>query len=336
MLLQEEKRKAADTVAQEKRPILYLVIPCYNEEQVLPITAPLFRDKLEALMAAGRIHGDSRVLYVDDGSKDSTWAFLQALARDDEHAEAISLSRNRGHQNALLAGLMTAKERADVTVSIDCDGQDDLNAVDEMLTEYAAGCDVVYGVRSDRRSDTAFKRGTAQAFYKLLSAMGVESVYNHADYRLLSRRALEGLAQFEEVNLFLRGMVPLVGYRTGVVYYERAQRLAGESRYPLRKMLALAVDGITSLSVKPLKLITGLGLLVFVASLLLIVWSLVRHFMDATVSGWSSLMCVVLFLGGVQLLCVGVLGEYIGKIYAEVKRRPRYIVKETTFEEDNQ
>ena len=321
-------------MTQEKTPVLYLVIPCYNEEQVLPVTAPLFRAKLEALMADGRIHGDSRVLYVDDGSKDGTWGFLQALAYEDEHAEAISLSRNRGHQNALLAGLMTAKERADVTVSIDCDGQDDLNAVDGMLAEYAAGCEVVYGVRSDRRTDSFFKRGTAQAFYKLLSAMGVESVYNHADYRLLSRRALEGLAQFEEVNLYLRGMVPLVGYRTGVVYYERTPRLAGKTHYPLRKMLGLAMDGITSLSVKPLKLITGLGLLVFAASLLLIVWSVIRYFMDATVSGWSSLMCVVLFLGGVQLLCVGVLGEYIGKIYAEVKRRPRYIVKESTLEED--
>ncbi|MBQ5840337.1 MAG: glycosyltransferase family 2 protein [Clostridia bacterium] len=320
---------------QEKTPIFYLVIPCYNEEQVLPVTAPLFRAKLEALIADGRIHADSRVLYVDDGSKDGTWDVIRSLAAEDEHAEGMSLSRNRGHQNALLAGLMTAKERADVTVSIDCDGQDDLNAVEDMLTEYEAGCDVVYGVRSDRRTDTFFKRGTAQAFYKLLSAMGVESVYNHADYRLLSRRALEGLAQFEEVNLFLRGMVPLVGYRTGVVYYERAQRLAGNSHYPLRKMLALAIDGITSLSVKPLKLIAGLGLVVFAASLLLIVWCLVRHFTDATVSGWSSLMCVVLFLGGVQLLCVGVLGEYVGKIYAEVKRRPRYIVKETTFEEES-
>ncbi len=323
-------------MAQQKAPVFYLVVPCYNEEQVLPLTAPLFREKLEALIADGRIHADSRVLYVDDGSKDGTWDIIRVLAREDEHAEGVSLSRNRGHQNALLAGLMTAKERADVTVSIDCDGQDDLNAVDDMLAEYAAGCDVVYGVRSDRRTDSFFKRSTAQGFYKLLSALGVESVYNHADYRLLSRRALEGLAQFEEVNLFLRGLVPLVGYRTGVVYYERARRLAGETRYPLRKMVALAVDGITSLSVKPLKLIAGIGLWVFAASLLLILWSVIRYFMGATVSGWSSLMCVVLFLGGVQLLCVGVLGEYIGKIYAEVKRRPRYIVKETTFRREEE
>jgi len=312
--------------------VLYLVIPCYNEEQVLPVTAPLFRDKLRALIDAGRISPDSRVLYVNDGSKDATWPVIQRLAAEDELAEGISLSRNRGHQNALLAGLMTARERADVTVSIDCDGQDDINAVDAMLTEYEAGCDVVYGVRSNRQTDTFFKRFTAQSFYRLLAGMGVESVYNHADYRLLSRRALEGLSQFGEVNLFLRGMVPLVGYRSSSVYYERAERLAGESHYPLRKMLALAINGITSLSVKPLKLITGLGLVVSLISLVMIVWSLVRHFTDATVSGWSSLMCVTLFLGGVQLLCIGVLGEYIDKIYAEVKRRPRYIISETTFD----
>lgn len=312
--------------------VLYLVIPCYNEEQVLPVTAPLFRDKLRALMDAGRISADSRVLFVDDGSKDATWSVIQRLADEDDLVEGINLSRNRGHQNALLAGLMTAKERADVTVSIDCDGQDDIRAVDAMLTEYEAGCDVVYGVRSSRQTDTFFKRFTAQAFYRLLAGMGVESVYNHADYRLLSRRALQGLAQFGEVNLFLRGMVPLVGYRSSSVYYERTARLAGKSHYPLRKMLALAINGITSLSVKPLKLITGLGLTVFLISLVMIVWSLIRHFTAATVSGWSSLMCVILFLGGIQLLCVGVLGEYIGKIYAEVKRRPRYIVSETTFD----
>lgn len=315
-------------------PILYLVIPCYNEEAVLPLTAPLFFDKLRALQASGRIHADSRVLFVNDGSRDSTWEIIQSLATDDPLAEGVSLSRNRGHQNALLAGLMVARKRADVTVSIDCDGQDDIDAVDTMLDEYAAGCEVVYGVRADRQSDTAFKRGTAHAFYKLMAKLGVQSVYNHADYRLMSRRALDGLAQFGEVNLFLRGLVPLVGYRSSSVYYTRTERVAGKSHYPLRKMLALALSGITSLSVKPLQMITGLGLGVSFVSLVMIVWTLVRHFSGATVSGWSSMMCITLFLGGVQLLCVGVLGEYVGKIYAEVKRRPRYIISETTFDEE--
>ena len=313
-------------------PILYLVIPCYNEETVLPLTAPLFFNKLRALQASGRIHADSRVLFVNDGSRDNTWQVISSLAASDPLTEGISLSRNRGHQNALLAGLMTARERADVTVSIDCDGQDDINAVDAMLDEYAAGCEVVYGVRADRTSDTAFKRGTAQLFYKLMNGLGAESVYNHADYRLLSRRALDGLAQFSEVNLFLRGLVPLVGYRSGIVYYTRTERVAGKSHYPLHKMLSLATNGITSLSVKPLRLITGLGLGVSFISLVMIVWTLVRHFSGMTINGWSSTMCIILFLGGVQLLCVGVLGEYIGKIYAEVKRRPPYIISDTTFD----
>ena len=312
----------------------YFVVPCYNEEAVLPVTAPQFIAKLEALHAAGRITADSRVLFVDDGSRDATWEVISALSKEHAWVEGARLSRNRGHQNALLAGLMTAKERADVTVSIDCDGQDDINAADAMLDEYEGGCDVVYGVRADRSSDTAFKRGTARAFYRLPNRMGVESDYDHADYRLMSRRALEGLAEFKEVNLYLRGLVPLVGYRSTSVYYTRTPRVAGESHYPLRKMLALAMDGITSLSVKPLKMITALGLTVSFISLIMIVWSLVEHFIGNTVSGWSSLMCVVLFLGGVQLLCVGVLGEYIGKIYAEVKHRPRYILSETTFEEE--
>lgn len=315
-------------------PILYLVIPCYNEETVLPLTAPLFFDKLRALQADGRIHADSRVLFVNDGSRDNTWGVISSLAESEPLAQGICLSRNRGHQNALLAGLMTARERADVTVSIDCDGQDDINAVDAMLDEYAAGCEVVYGVRADRTSDTAFKRGTAQLFYKLLKSLGAESVYNHADYRLMSRRALDGLSQFSEVNLFLRGLVPLVGYRSSSVYYTRTERVAGKSHYPLRKMLSLAANGITSLSVKPLKMITGLGLAVSFISLVMIVWTLTRHFSGMTINGWSSTMCIILFLGGVQLLCVGVLGEYIGKIYAEVKHRPRYIISETTFDKE--
>ena len=314
------------------KPILYLVIPCYNEEAVLPITGPRFTEKLRSLTEAGRIAPESRVLYVDDGSRDTTWEWIRARAVADPLTEGVSLSRNRGHQNALLCGLMHAKERADVTVSIDCDGQDDLNAVEDMLTEYEAGCDVVYGVRSDRSSDSFFKRNTALAFYRLMSRLGVESVYNHADYRLMSRRALEGLSQFGEVNLFLRGMIPLVGFRSSSVYYRRTEREAGKSHYPFAKMLALALNGITSLSVKPLKMITALGLGVSFISLVMIIWSIVRFFVGATVTGWSSLMCVVLFLGGVQLLCIGVLGEYIGKIYAEVKHRPRYIVRETTEE----
>lgn len=314
----------------------YFVVPCYNEEAVLPVTVPQFVDKLTALHAAGRITAHSRVLLVDDGSRDGTWSVIAALAGEHTWVEGLRLSRNRGHQNALLAGLMTAKGYADVTVSIDCDGQDDIHAVDKMLDEYESGCDVVYGVRADRSSDTAFKRGTARLFYRLQKRMGVESVYDHADYRLMSRRALEGLAAFKEVNLYLRGMVPLVGYRSSAVYYTRTPRVAGESHYPLRKMLGLALDGITSLSVKPLRLITALGLGVFFISLGMIVWSIVCYFIGATMPGWSSLMCVVLFLGGVQLLCVGVLGEYIGKIYAEVKGRPRYLIQETTWEEDDQ
>lgn len=314
-------------------PVLYLVIPCYNEAAVLPQTAPLFTDKLAALVAAGRIAPHSRVLFVDDGSSDGTWQTICAMAQTQPAVCGVRLSRNRGHQNALLAGLFEAVPQADVTISLDCDGQDDIHAVDAMLTEYEAGCDVVYGVRASRKTDTLFKRSTAQLFYRLMTRLGAESVYNHADYRLLSRRAVEGLAQFPEVNLFLRGLVPLVGYRSSSVYYDRAPRMAGETHYSLRRMMLLAVDGITSLSVKPLKLITVLGLAVFLASAVMIVWSIVRHFAGATVTGWSSLMCIVLFLGGVQLLCVGVLGEYIGKIYAEVKHRPRYIVQERTPEQ---
>lgn len=311
---------------------LYLVIPCYNEEAVLPQTAPTFTAKLSALAADGRISADSRALFVDDGSKDGTWDFLSALAKESPWVEAVQLSRNRGHQNALLAGLMTAREWADVTVSIDCDGQDDLAAIDEMLTEYEGGCDVVYGIRRDRSADTVFKRRSARGFYRFSHLMGVESVFDHADYRLMSRRALDGLSQFSEVNLYLRGLVPLVGYRSSSVYYDRAPRTAGKTKYPLRRMLSLAANGITSLSTRPLKLITGLGLSVSLVSLGLIVWSVVQYFTHHTVSGWSSLMCATLFLGGVQLLCVGVLGEYIGKIYAEVKRRPRYIVAQSTLE----
>ncbi len=316
-------------------PVLYIVIPCYNEEAVLPLTSGLFLGKLTSLIAAGRVARESRVFFVNDGSKDGTWPIIQSLSREAEQFEGISLSRNRGHQNALLAGLMTARKFADVTISIDCDGQDDIDAMDAMLAEYEAGCEVVYGVRSKRDTDTFFKRGTAEGFYKLMKALGVDVVFNHADYRLLSRRALDGLAQFGEVNLFLRGMVPLVGFRSSSVYYERHERMAGESHYPFKKMLAFALDGITSLSVKPIRLITWLGfifaLVSFLAGIGIIIQTLLAP--GSTVWGWSSTICAIVFMGGIQLLCVGVIGEYVGKIYNETKARPRYIVSEATYED---
>ena len=311
---------------------LYLVIPCYNEEAVLPMTSGIFLKKITGLAAEGKITDESRVLFVNDGSKDKTWQIIEELAASDAHYEGVCLSRNRGHQNALLAGLMTAKEYADVTISIDCDGQDDINAMDAMIDEYLAGVDVVYGVRSKRTTDTWFKRTTAEAFYRVMRALGADVVFNHADYRLLSRRALEGLAEFGEVNLFLRGLVPLVGYRCSSVYYERAERLAGESHYPLKKMLAFAFDGITSLSTKPLRLITAAGILVSAVSFLAIIGTIITKLFGYTVTGWTSMICAVYFLGGVQLLGIGVIGEYIGKIYSETKRRPRFIIGETTLE----
>lgn len=313
-------------------PILYIVIPCYNEQEVLPVTSGMFLAKLRQLEGEGMISDKSRVLFVNDGSKDKTWEVIQDLCGQDEHFQGVCLSRNRGHQNALLAGLMTARHHADVTISIDCDGQDDINAMDDMLREYAAGCDVVYGVRSKRDTDTWFKRTTAQGFYKVMKALGADTVYNHADYRLMSRCALDGLAQFGEVNLFLRGLVPLVGYRSSSVYYERAERLAGESHYPLKKMLAFAFDGITSLSIKPIRIITALGFFISIASVIGILWVLITHLVGFTVSGWSSMLCAIFFMGGVQLLCLGVIGEYVGKIYNETKRRPRFIIRETTLE----
>ena len=318
-----------------KTPVLYIVIPCYNEEEVLPVTSGLFLEKIKSLIAAGKVAPESRVMFVNDGSKDRTWEIIQELAASDEHFEGVSLSRNRGHQNALLGGLMTARDRADITISIDCDGQDDINAMDAMVDEYLAGCDVVYGVRSKRETDTWFKRTTAEGFYKVMNALGAETVYNHADYRLLSRRALEGLAQFKEVNLFLRGLVPLVGYRSSSVYYERAERMAGESHYPLKKMLAFAFDGITSLSVKPIRLVTGLGFFISLASFIGIIWVLLTKLFGVTVSGWASMACAIFFMGGVQLLCLGVIGEYIGKIYNETKARPRFIISETTFDKED-
>ena len=317
-------------------PVLYIVIPCYNEESVLPITAPMFVKKLQDLGAQGKISPKSRVLFVNDGSKDNTWPIISRLARETEQIEGISLSRNRGHQNALLAGLMTAKDRCDITISIDCDGQDDIDAMDRMVDAYLEGAQVVYGVRSCRKTDSAFKRVTAQGFYKVLNAMGAEVVYNHADYRLLSVKVLNAFADFKEVNIYLRGMVPLVGFPSTCVYYERRERLAGKSHYPLGKMLALAWDGITSLSTKPIRLITGFGVLVALLSLVGIVWSVIVAAMGQTVAGWASQVSILCFLGGVQLLSIGIIGEYVGKMYMETKARPRYIVSEKTYEEPHE
>lgn len=315
-------------------PVLYIVIPCYNEQEVLPITAPMFLKKINDLSAAGKISPDSRVLFVNDGSKDETWKIIQDLAARDPHYLGICQSRNRGHQNAVLAGLMEAKDRCDITISIDCDGQDDINAMDAMVDAYRDGCEVVYGVRSKRDTDTFFKRFTAESFYKLLNAMGAEVVFNHADYRLMSARVLKEFSNFKEVNLFLRGMVPLVGFKSTAVTYERHERIAGESHYPLSKMLGLAFDGITSLSVKPIRFITGFGVLVALVSFIGVIWALVEAALGATVSGWASTTCIICFVSGVQLICLGVIGEYIGKIYMETKARPRYIISERTWDKE--
>ncbi len=315
-------------------PVLYIVIPCYNEQEVLPITAPMFLEKIKSLTAAGKISDESRVLFVNDGSRDKTWEIIKELSAADPHYLGISQSRNRGHQNAVLAGLMEAKDRCDITISIDCDGQDDINAMDAMVDAYRDGCEVVYGVRSSRETDTFFKRFTAQSFYKFLSGMGAEVVYNHADYRLISSRVLKEFANFKEVNLFLRGLIPLVGFKSTTVAYARAERLAGESHYPLKKMIALAVDGITSLSVKPLRLITGFGVFVALVSFIGCLWALITALCGKAVAGWASMTCIICFVSGVQLICLGIIGEYIGKIYMETKARPRYIISERTWEDD--
>ena len=328
---------------QNPKPILYIIVPCYNEEQVLPLTAPIFSRKLDQLTESGRISASSRVLFVNDGSRDATWQIIRQLAEQDERLIGISQSRNRGHQNAVLAGLMEAKDRCDITISIDADGQDDINAMDEMVDKYLEGYEVVYGVRSRRDTDTAFKRITAEGFYKLMTAMGAEVVFNHADYRLISSRVLQHFADFEEVNIFLRGMVPLVGFPSTSVYYERTARLAGESHYPLRKMIALAFNGITSLSVKPITWITGFGITFSIIGLILMVWAIIEAILGHTVVGWASTICIICLLGGVQLISLGVIGQYVGKTYLETKHRPRYIISERTWEkperhwiEDNQ
>ena len=301
----------------------------------MPITAPLFRDKILELAGSGKISEDSRVLFVNDGSSDRTWPIIEDLAKQDEHYIGISQSRNRGHQSTLLAGLMEARDKCDITISIDCDGQDDINAMDEMVRQYLDGCEIVYGVRSRRDTDTWFKRVTAESFYKLMNDMGTEVVYNHADYRLVSARVLHAFENYGEVNLFLRGMFPLVGFKSTSVFYERHERIAGESHYPLSKMLGLALDGITSMSTRPIRLITGLGCLVALISFVGVIWSIAAHFMGVAVTGWSSMVCILCFLGGIQLLGIGVIGEYVGKTYMETKHRPRFIISEKTWQDEN-
>lgn len=314
---------------------LYMVIPCYNEQEVLPETSKRLKEKLLTLVKAGKIDPESRIIFVNDGSKDRTWEIIRRLHEEDPVFGGVNLSRNRGHQNALLAGLMTVKDHADMAISMDADLQDDINAIDEMVEKYLNGIDIVYGVRSSRAKDTFFKKATAEGFYKLMNTMGVNTVFNHADYRLMSKRALEGLAEFREVNLFLRGIVPMIGYSTDVVYYERGERFAGESKYPLGKMLSFAIEGITSLSTKPIRMITFLGFFIFLVSIGILIYSLVRHFMGATIVGWTTLMVSVWAIGGLILLSLGVVGEYIGKIYLETKARPRFLIEEFLNDTEN-
>lgn len=315
------------------KDILYIVVPCYNEEEVLPETSRRLKEKLDSLMAAGTISEKSRILFVNDGSKDKTWPLIEGLHAQDPVFSGVDLSRNRGHQNALLAGLMTAKDKCDMAISMDADLQDDVDAVDAMVDKYYAGCDIVYGVRSSRKKDTFFKRFTAEGFYRVMNFLGAETVFNHADYRLMSKRALEGLAEFKEVNLFLRGIVPMIGYTAGTVEYERGERFAGESKYPLKKMLSFAMEGITSLSTKPIRFITGLGFLIFLISILMLITFVVKWALGMTVAGWASVICSVWAIGGLILLSLGVIGEYIGKIYLETKARPRFLIREVLDDE---
>lgn len=314
---------------------LYIVVPCYNEEEVLTETARRLKEKMDSLIKAGKISGASRIIFVNDGSKDNTWEIISALHERDALFGGINLSRNRGHQNALLAGLMTVRTQADMAISMDADLQDDINAVDDMVERYLEGCDIVYGVRSKRVEDTFFKRVTAEGYYRLMQLMGVETVFNHADYRLMSKRALEGLSQFKEANLYLRGIVPMIGYKSDYVFYERNERYAGESKYSLMKMVSFAVEGITSLSIKPIRMISCLGIAIFLISIIMLVYTLVRYYTGHTIAGWSSLAISVWTLGGLLLLSIGVVGEYIGKIYLETKQRPRYIVEEFLNKEND-
>ena len=315
---------------------LFCVIPCYNEQEVLPETSKRLKEKFLGLIKNGKISEDSRILFVNDGSKDNTWKMIRELHAQDPLFQGINLSKNMGHQNALLAGLMTAKDVCDVAISMDADLQDDIDAIDEMIDKFHEGKDVVYGVRSKRATDTFFKKFTAESFYKLMNALGANTVYNHADYRLMSRRALLGLAEFGEVNLFLRGIVPMVGYNTDVVYYERADRFAGESKYPLKKMLSFAIEGITILSTKPIKLITGLGFFIFFVSIVVLVYSLIRFFTGHTIPGWTTTVLSVWAIGGLMMISLGVIGEYVGKIYLETKNRPRFIIESYIADEKDE
>ena len=309
-------------------PILYVVVPCYNEEEVLEETTKRLSAKLNTMIESSSIHPDSRILYVNDGSKDRTWEIIKDYFKNNSLVTGINLSRNRGHQNALLAGLMTAKDCADIVISMDADLQDDINVVDEFVSKYQKGADIVYGVRSSRKKDTFFKKYTALFFYRMMEHMGVEIVYNHADYRLMSKRAIEGLEQFKEVNLFLRGIVPMIGYPTDTVEYERDKRFAGESKYPLKKMIAFAIDGITSCSVKPIRMITTTGIVVSALSFLFLVYIVIGHFLGGTIQGWATLAVLLCFFGGFQIMSIGIVGEYVGKIYLETKERPRYLLQD--------
>lgn len=313
--------------------ILYLVVPCYNEEEVLPITSKAVKEKMNNLITAGRISDKSRIMFVDDGSKDRTWELIEELHQSDSIFTGVKLSHNRGHQNALLAGLMTAKEYADILVSMDADLQDDIGAIDGFLDKRAEGCEIVYGVRSSRKTDTKFKRWTAETYYKVLAKMGVEITYNHADYRLMSKRAVESLAEYKEVNLFLRGIVKMIGFKSDTVEYERNVRAAGESKYPLKKMLAFAFEGITSLSIKPIRFITSLGILIFGVSIIMLIYFLITYIVGNVVAGWSTVVISIWAIGGLQLLSIGIIGEYIGKIYLETKARPKFTI-ETNLEEE--
>ena len=315
--------------------ILYIVIPCYNEELVLEETTKRLTEKLNSLIKDKKISKKSKVMYVNDGSRDSTWSLIEKISKNNSLFTGISLSRNRGHQNALLAGLMTAKEYADIVISMDSDLQDDINAIDEMIEKNNDGCDVVYGVRSARKKDTWFKKTTAQGFYKFMEKMGVNVVYNHADYRLTSKKVLDNFADFKEVNLFLRGIFPLIGYKSDIVYYERAERFAGESKYPLKKMLNFAWDGITSFSVKPIRLLLSLGIIIFIISLLVTIYCLISKLTGNTVAGWTFLACSIWIMGGIQMISLGIIGEYVGKVYSETKARPRYIIAENLLEKNN-
>ncbi len=314
--------------------VVYFVIPCYNEEEVLPETVKRLSEKLSQLISDGIADDKSRMLFVDDGSKDRTWELIEQFSKDNRYVGGVKLSRNRGHQNALLAGLMTAKGKCDCVISLDADLQDDIGVIDEFVLKYQDGCEVVYGVRSSRDKDTAFKRGTAQGYYKFMAALGVDIVYNHADYRLLGSRVLEALSEYKEVNLFLRGIVPLIGFRSDYVYYERSERFAGESKYPLKKMIRFAVDGITSFSVKPLKIISNIGIIICLLSVILFIYTIISVVSGSSVAGWASIICSIWFLGGVQMLAIGIVGTYVGKIYSESKHRPRFTIEKTIISGD--